>query len=354
MTLRSRRAGTVASAPGARRGRGGAWVWAACAVAVGAFAPRLAGQEPAAAQPGGTIQQDYIRSRSLGAEKLYVVYLPPSYATSAPRRYPVAYYLHGARGSEVDWVRSGHVDTVMDSLISAGMPEMIVVMPDGDDGFYTTWAPRYDRLACPLRTDLRESAGGYCVRRPRYGEYIAQELVRHIDATYRTIPDAAHRGIAGLSMGGYGAMALAARYPGVWSAAASHSGALSLLALRADSASGTIERAPGLAAAWQSRAPELGTILNAVFGPDSAEWWARDPVRLLARLAASDRARVPALYADVGTGDLFLQQNRAFHIEVAALGLPLEYREHPGAHDWTYWRAHVGESLSWLALHIAR
>lgn len=337
-------------------GRGPAGPWRAAVVAVTSLA--LAASPPAtrraAAQQRGTVEADYILSRVLGAEKHYVIYLPPSYATSPQRHYPVAYYLHGAWGSEVDWTRSGRLDAVLDSLIAAGAPEMIVVMPDGDDGFYTTWARSYDWRACPQRTDLREPAVRYCVRHPRYDRYVAEELVRHVDATYRTIADAAHRGVAGLSMGGYGAISLAVRYPAVWSAAASHSGALSLLAVRGDTSSGTVETAPGLAAAWGSRSADLAAILDAVFGPDSSEWWERDPVRRLSGLPAADRARAPALYLDVGAGDLFLQQNRAFRGDVAALGVSVTYNEYPGAHDWAYWRAHVGESLAWLAQRIAR
>jgi len=68
-----------------------------------------------------------------------MVWLPPSYASQPQRRYPVAYYLHGAFGDENNWVNQGRLAATLDSLVAAGMPEMIVVMPDGDDGFYSTW-----------------------------------------------------------------------------------------------------------------------------------------------------------------------------------------------------------------------
>ena len=199
------------------------------------LAVAAAAARPAPAQQRGTVTMDVFRSGALGVRKDYLVYLPPSYAAQPLRRFPVAYYLHGAWGSEDDWVQKGALDVVMDSLIAAGMPEMIVVMPDGDDGFYTTWATIYKWRLCPVRTDLREPAARYCVRDPRYDAYIARDLVRHIDATYRTLADARHRGIAGLSMGGFGALALAVEYPDLWAAAASHSGALELLDGVADS-----------------------------------------------------------------------------------------------------------------------
>jgi len=317
------------------------------------LAALLLGAWPAAAQQRGTVTVDDFRSDALGVRKDYLIYLPPSYRTDPMRRYPVVYYLHGAWGSEDDWVQRGGLDVVMDSLIAAGMPEMIVVMPDGDDGFYTGWAPKYRWRLCPLRTDLREPAVRYCVRDPSYDAYIARDLVRNIDATYRTLADARHRGVAGLSMGGFGAMALAVEYPDLWVAAASHSGAVSLLALSVDTAAGTVEYAAH-ADTVRGRDSTLWRLLIPVFGADTADWWAREPVGRIRRLRAEARQRLPALYADVGTEDSRLVNNRAFRIELAKLGVPLEYHEYPGEHNWVYWRAHVAQSLVWLSRHFAQ
>jgi S-formylglutathione hydrolase FrmB len=308
---------------------------------------------PAAAQQRGTVSADYFVPAALGVRKDYLVYLPPSYASDGARRFPVVYLLHGAWGSEDDWVQQGGLDVVMDSLIAAGMPEMIVVMPDGDDGFYTEWAPRFDRKVCPLRTDLRESAARYCVRSPGYDEYIARDMVRQIDITYRTLADARHRGIAGLSMGGFGALALAAEFPDLWAAAASHSGAVELLALAVDTAAGTVTYAPH-PDTLRTTSPGTWPLLAAVFGRDARDWRARDPVGRIARMNARERGRLPALYADVGTEDRLLLNNRALRTELARLGVALAYHEYPGAHTWPYWRAHVAQSLIWLSQHFAQ
>jgi len=308
---------------------------------------------PVVAQERGTVESDWLQSQLLGARKHYRVYLPPSYETSRERRFPVAYYLHGVQGNETDWIERGRLAAVMDSLIAAGMPEMIVVMPDGDDGFYTSWVRPPQWRLCPLRTDLREPATEFCVRHPRYDQYVAQELVRHIDATFRTLADARHRGIAGLSMGGFGALALATQFPRAFSAAASHSGAVAALALAVDTAAGTVTwaaTADTLRAKW----PTLFPLLSDVFGADTADWWRRDPLGHVRRIDAEGRRGLPALYADVGTEDGLLLNNRALRIELGRLSVPLEYHEYAGAHDWAYWRAHVGESLTWLARHIAQ
>ncbi|HET6681158.1 MAG TPA: alpha/beta hydrolase-fold protein, partial [Gemmatimonadaceae bacterium] len=149
---------------------------------------RADGALPPHAVRAGTVTVDTVSSAALATRKQYVVYLPPSYADSGARRYPVAYYLHGHTGNEWDWVRAGHLATTLDSLIAAGMPEMIVVMPDGDDGWYTTWDALPDASACRADTARAEPAASYCVPWPHYDDYIARDLVARVDSTWRTLP----------------------------------------------------------------------------------------------------------------------------------------------------------------------
>jgi enterochelin esterase-like enzyme len=99
--------------------------------------------------------------------------------------------------------------------------------------------------------------------------------------------------------------------------------------------------------------PDLWPILEPVFGPDSADWWAREAVGRIRRMSPEQRQRLPALYADIGTEDARLAANRAFRMELTHLGVPLDYHEYAGDHTWAYWRAHVAQSLVWLARHIA-
>jgi enterochelin esterase-like enzyme len=81
----------------------------------------------------GRVESLQINSASLGVPKTIVVYLPPSYDRSA-RRYPVAYYLHGAGGNERNWVDRVGLNSIADSLAAAGLPQAVLVMPDGDSG----------------------------------------------------------------------------------------------------------------------------------------------------------------------------------------------------------------------------
>ena len=137
------------------------------------------------------------------------VYLPPSYGRDANRRYPVCYVLSGFTGrgrmllNDAPW--SPPLDERMDRLIAAGAGEMILVMPDC---FTRFGGSQY----------LDSTATG------RYERHLTAELVPWIDRKYRTLPGREHRGIAGKSSGGYGAIVHAMKHPEVFGAVACHSG----------------------------------------------------------------------------------------------------------------------------------
>ena len=138
------------------------------------------------------------------AEQSVAVYLPPSYDTARAKRFPTLYLLHGFMGNNKAWT-SGYyqgmnLQSSMDEMIRSGkVREMIVVLPNGWNayrgGFYTN-----------------STVTG------NWEDYIYRDLVQHIDATYRTIARPESRGIAGTSMGGYGAMTLAMKHSDVFSA----------------------------------------------------------------------------------------------------------------------------------------
>jgi len=300
--------------------------------------------------PNGTVHEDLFSSTSLGVAKHVVVYLPPSYDRDSTRRYPVVYYLHGLAGSETDWVSKGGIDAAADSLFHAGTPEMIVVMPDGDDGWYTTWIHPLDYRTC-ADTVRNEAAQSYCVAHQRYDMYVAHDVVQYIDSHYRTQADRAHRGIAGLSMGGYGAMILALRFPDVFGAAASHSGVLSPLYSGAHPFVSP-KYAATVDEARTNSGPYYVRYLN-YWGADIERWRAADPATA-AEEAVRERERLPDLFIDCGIDDGFVDQNRAFHAELVRLGVRHDYMEWPGAHTWRYWSTHVRESLAWMGRRIGR
>jgi S-formylglutathione hydrolase FrmB len=139
------------------------------------------------------------------------VYLPPSYASSPERRYPVAYVLSGFTGrgrmliNDNPWSPGLH--DRFDALIARGCAEMILVMPDC---FTRFGGSQY----------INSGALG------RYEDHVIGELVPFIDARYRTRPGPSSRGVMGKSSGGYGALVLAMRHSDVFGALACHSGDL--------------------------------------------------------------------------------------------------------------------------------
>jgi S-formylglutathione hydrolase FrmB len=335
------------------RGRWACGLLVASTIWLLALSPRVASAQAAGALRGA-LRVDTLWSQSLGTTKRLFVYLPPSYARDTAARYPVLVYLHGVGGNEENWVRLARLDRVMDSLIARGQPEAIVVMPDGDDSWYTTWHTLPDAASCQADTTREEAAATYCVPWPHYDDYIARDLVQHVDASYRTRAEARSRGIAGLSMGGYGAMSLALRYPDVFAAAASHSGVLAPAWLG--------PRPFAEPAVWARTPDELREAAGTTryerwfaprFGRDTVGWYAREPARLAERLVRAGTP-VPALFFDCGVGDVYLDQNRAFAATLRELGLSYRYAELPGAHTWDYWRAQLPQSLTWLLLQVTR
>lgn len=332
----------------------------ACAVAYLAVAPSAtsaraqgaAPTPPLATFPRGTVRTDTMWAKAIGISKALRVYLPPSYgaANAASKRYPVLLYLHGLGGNERNWVDNGALDRTMDSLVAAGLPEAIIAMPDGDDSWYTTFGQLPDVPACQADTTRREPAATFCVPWPRYDDYIVRDVVEYLDTHYRTRPDRAHRAIAGLSMGGYGAITLALRHPDAFAAAASHSGVLSTRLLP-DATPETPARYATDAAGYQRAARGLWKSQRLAFWTDTIAWKARDPIVIAQRFAArvaAGTAQWPALYFDVGVDDPWLQHNRDFNALLASLNVPRRYGEFAGGHTWTYWRTHADESLGFL------
>ncbi len=305
------------------------------------------GGQPASAAARPAVVQDSLFAPSLGVWKRVVIVLPVSYDRNPDQRYPVAYYLHGLTGNERDWTARARLDSTAAALVDAGSPETIVVMPDGDDSWYLNWitAEPYARCAAEVRS---EPAAEYCVKQAGYADYIAHDVVSHVDTHYRTRAERAHRGIAGLSMGGYGAIKIALQYPTIFAAAASHSGVVAIL-LVGFAADGSAIYARDMDDIQSLNRGYRSGFVRAL-GGDVDRWRSNDP-GLLAAERMKD-GRMPAIYIDCGTDDSLITQNRALHRELTQLGVVHEYNEYPGAHTWSYWRAHGGQSLDWMARRI--
>jgi S-formylglutathione hydrolase len=137
------------------------------------------------------------------ADRDVTVYLPPGYEKAKQQRYPVLYLLHGFTDSDDRWfgLQGKHfvnVPSTADKAFAAGVPEMIIVMPNA----FTTF---------------QGSMYSNSVTTGNWEGYIAQDLVSYMDGHYRTIPKRESRGLAGHSMGGYGTVRLGFKEPEVFS-----------------------------------------------------------------------------------------------------------------------------------------
>ena len=189
-----------------------------------------------------------------------------------------------------------------------------------------------------------------CVRKSDYETYVTRDVLGWVDKTYRTIAARDARGIAGNSMGGYGALMLAMRHPDLFAAAASHSGVDALTYL------GPHPYVPGqpdlLDAAKLAAAHPTDRLLAWVgsrFGGDIAFWRDHDPSVLATKLAPGTLA----LYLDCGTEDVFHLDDEAryLHDILAAQKLDHGWYIGPGGHDFKFWGARVGNSLAFLRDH---
>jgi putative tributyrin esterase len=258
----------------------------------------------AQAARSATVETVRFESKMVGKALPYDVILPPDYDQNKTTRYPVLYLLHGLFGHYDNWVAKTQLTE------RAGAYQLIIVTPEGNDGWYT------DSAVAPA---------------DKYESYILQELIPDVQQHYRAIEMRGGRAVAGLSMGGYGALKFGVKHPELFVFVASISGALG-------PATWTETDLRGLQTIWKSLAP--------VYGPmDSPVRAANDVYKLYREFPAERLADLPFVYLDCGTEDPFLPGNRSFADILQTRKIPHEYRELPGAHAWTFWNQQVVEVL---------
>ena len=251
-----------------------------------------------------SVETIQLQSKLISATLPYNVILPPGYRAAATTRYPVLYLLHGHGGHYTDWLTRTNVADY------AAQYRMIVVMPEGNNSWYV------------------DGAAGL---NDKYESYILQELMPDVDKRYRTIQSRYGRAIAGLSMGGYGAIKYGLKYPSTFVFAGSMSGAFGVTRYTEKEMGGTN---------WE---PFLKT-----FGPLGSETRkANDIFEIAKALTAGRVASLPYFYFDCGTEDAaqHFDRNRELSELFLEKKIPHEYRELPGNHSWQYWDQQVPEVL---------
>jgi S-formylglutathione hydrolase FrmB len=272
---------------------------------------------PAFSQTGKVIESLKFESKLVGYPVEYSVYLPADYETSN-RSYPVLYLLHGYSDDETGWIQFGEANSVADKAITSGdATSCIIVMPDGK----VTWY-----------------ANSFDGKDP-WEDMFIKEFIPFIEKQYRIRPQKQFRAIAGLSMGGNGALLLSLRHTELFS---------SCVAMSAGTF--TDEEI--------SANKQYDNYFDSIYGPKPATgvsetWKAYSPLHLLDSVD-KDKIKSVRFYIDCGDDDFLYKGNSALHVKMRDLGIPHEYRVRNGGHEWSYWRTGLYDGLKFISQEFHR
>jgi len=265
---------------------------------------------------GKVLTKQVIKSSILNRDVHYTVYLPEGYETNV-RNYPVTYLLHGHGDSDDGWIQFGEINRLADAAIKEGkIAPMLIVTPDGFKSFY-----------------MNAFDGSM-----NYEDFFIKELIPHIEKTYKVKTDKRFRGIAGLSMGGYGSLLYALKYPDLFVAAA-----------------------PLSAAIWTNNDYEnmQEARYNNYFGSSigknlkgkdrlTTNWYANSIFSIIDKKTPQELGAVK-YWIDCGDDDFLTVGNTQLHITLNNKKVAHEFRMRDGDHNWTYWRTNVIEALSFIS-----
>jgi S-formylglutathione hydrolase FrmB len=263
-------------------------------------------------QPNGAVTQISVpdTASKFGAFEAQV-WLPPQYFTNPRQHFPVVYLLHGNPGQPTDWLTAaGGAATFLD-LANSGRP-VIVVMPE----------------------DIQNNVTGdsLCVDTASQGNaetYLTKDVIAAVDTKLRTQTNAKGRGIGGLSMGGFCALNLGLKHPDLYSAVMDLSGET---ASDPDTLSGGNQALYG-GSDWQAKAD------------------ANSPIKYVPTL---DGSKGPAIYLGSGASDAkVIADMQAIMPKLQSRGFTVEFRQLPGAHEYTYWTAGLKDGLPWVAQKLS-
>jgi S-formylglutathione hydrolase FrmB len=252
-----------------------------------------------------------VPSKLLNRKVQYCILLPPSYDNDRARRYPVLYFLHGLGQNEQAMIDSGGFNLTQDLWEQMQIGEFLIVAPDGDRSFFIN------------------SRDG---KRP-YEDFLIEEMLPFIDSHYRTKEGRRNRGIAGVSMGGYGALHLALRHQDLFGSVSANSAALI-----ANPPEGKMD---------SESAAAISRALGGAFGTpfDRAFWERNSPFTLVRENPPPAGLQI---YFDCGTEDDFGFNRGAqeFHDLLVSRHIPHEFHLYPGGHDINYFAEHLPDSLA--------
>jgi len=266
----------------------------------------------------GRAECSVVKSAILARTVRYCAFLPASFDQDKTRRYPVLYYLHGLGDNEQSLLNLGGWDLIEELRRQGKIGDFIVLAPSGGHTFYLN------------------SADG----KLRYEDFLTQEFMPQMEKKYRVEAGRASRGITGVSMGGYGALRLAFKYPQQFAAVSAQ-----MPALIAEIPSGFAAGGPG------SPASMLGDIFGSPF--DQA-YFERNNVFHYARTEPAPELKRMKIYFNVGSNDDygFEQGAQKLHLLLDSRGIANEFHIYPGRHEPQFVVRHFGDvvQFQWKAI----
>mgnify|MGYP003733426237 FL=1 len=237
-------------------------------------------------------------SEALRRNMRYWIYLPPDYGETG-RRYPVLYALHGGGGGLEEWAAYGLLDSADFAFKEGLLQPFIIVLPEGEKSFWTNWS--------------NDS--------PRWGDYLAYEVVWEVESHFDAIGTQAARGVAGNSMGGWGALYQGFTHPDVFGMVAAHSPSL------------------------------YGDDGSLAFLGTGEEYASKNPLTLV-RLASAEHGQI--FWMDFAEADPWAPAASELGNSLQEQGVQYEWRVYEGSHSPEYWASHVPDYLSFYAQALNR
>ncbi|MCG2588429.1 alpha/beta hydrolase [Rhodohalobacter sulfatireducens] len=262
-----------------------------------------------------------IESSVLNKNVNYNIYLPNGYEESN-RSYPVLYLLHGYTDNEIGWTQFGEVQQIADEASeSLSVTDMIIVMPDAGVSWY-----------------INNHDGSV-----NYEDFFTQELIPHVDETYRTRATKEFRAVAGLSMGGYGTLIMATKHSELFIAAAPLSAAVFL----DEEISGMPQEN------WDNA---LGTPFGeALEGEDRlTDHYYKNSIIEIMENGDQEAIKSVDYYIDCGDDDFLIRGNLALYDMMVQNEISAEFRVRDGAHTWDYWRTALPDVLEFVSARFQR
>ena len=264
------------------------------------------------AQNGKVVESLKFESNIVDYEVKYSIYFPPDYETSE-RSYPVLYLLHGYSDDETGWIQFGEANSIADKGIANGdFSPCIIIMPDGKVTWYSN------------NINGKDS----------WEDMFIKEFIPFVEEKYRIRSKKEFRAIAGLSMGGNGALLLSMRNTDLFS---------SCVALSAGTfTDDEIFRA-------DDNDHYFGTIYGTLSNGNVSDYWkSYSPLHLLDSVD-KEKLKSVRYYIDCGDDDFLYQGNSALHVKMRDLEIPHEYRVRNGGHSWSYWRTGLYDGMKFIS-----